>query len=149
MANAEIGSSVGNLEQLPDPLLDLISEIPWCADASGELTWIHPASKNLYGYSADQLTDNPRLRTESIHDDDRDRVIELIRGLPQTRCQSYDFRVVDSSNRVHRVHETIYYQTHESKPATICGLTRVITDRRNRSCLRFRPGRYYDRVFSR
>ncbi len=158
MANADIQSSVGNQVEcemgrpeplLPDPLLDLISEIPWCGNADGELTWIHPAAKNLYGYSAEQLIAHPTLRIELIHPGDRQRVVDLISQLPTTRCQSYDYRVVDAEKRDHRVHETVYYRTHESQPPSVCGLTRIITDRRNlENALRESEAAYHSLVES-
>ncbi|MDG2219880.1 MAG: PAS domain-containing protein [Rubripirellula sp.] len=132
MANAETGGGMEwSDESTPLPLLDLISEIPWRATAAGKLLWIHPAAKNLYGYSADQMIDRSGLRIDSIHRDDRDRVLSLLAGLPTTRSQEYDYRVVDSERRDHRVHETVYYQHENDRPPVVYGLTRIITDRRN------------------
>lgn len=132
MANAEVGGDAEWSDQsTPTPLLDLISEIPWRASVDGKQLWIHPAAKNLYGYSADQMIERPDLRINSIHRDDRDRVLALLAGLPTTRSQEYDYRVVDSEHRDHRVHETVYYQQENDRPPVVFGLTQIITDQRN------------------
>lgn len=132
MANVEVGGDAGWSDQsTPTPLLDLISEIPWRASVDRKRLWIHPAAKNLYGYSADQMIERPDLRINSIHRDDRDRVLALLEGLPTTRSQEYDYRVVDSEHRDHRVHETVYYQQDNDRPPVVFGLTQIITDQRN------------------
>ncbi len=134
MAQAEIGSSsLGNLDQqyAPKPLLALVSEITWLATADGTLTWIHPAAKNLYGYTADELTSNPRLRLDAIHAEDRQRVQSQLQSLASKRAGDYEYRVVDKAKQVHRVHETVHYQDNDAGEPSICGLTRIITDRHN------------------
>ena len=114
MANAEIGSSTGKGEQrLPEPLLSMVSEIPWTAGVDGLLTWIHPAAKNLYGLTADELIGNPSLRLEAIHPDDRVRVLEHLQDLPTQRTTQYECRFVDVDQHVHRVHESVHYLLSE------------------------------------
>ena len=112
MANAEIDSGIDSAQaRLPEPLLAMVSEISWSAKPDGSLTWIHPAAKNLYGRTADELLSNPKLRLEAIHPGDRDRVLEhLAKSAEQTHLQ---LRLSCHRRRkeVHRVHETVYYQS--------------------------------------
>jgi PAS domain S-box-containing protein len=117
--------------ELPESLLSQISEIPWSASHDGNLLWIHPAAKNLFGYSASELRQNPPLRWELIHVDDRQRVMEQWKSLPQQRELQYEYRVVDRNKNLHRVHEIVQYQSPDGSAANVHGLTRIITDRRN------------------
>ena len=90
MANAEIGSEQRKSHPgLPEPLLALASEITWSAATDGTLITIHPAAKNLYGVSAEELIQNPKLRIEAIHPDDRQRVIDELKALPNKRSSNY------------------------------------------------------------
>ena len=129
MANAEIGSEQHKSHPgLPEQLLALASEITWSAATDGTLITIHPAAKNLYGVSADDLIQNPKLRIESIHPDDRQRVINEWKALPRKRTSSYEYRVLGRDKTVQHVHETVYFQNDTATTPCICGLTRIITD---------------------
>ncbi len=149
MANAEIGSTPKPETEFPERLLDLLSEIPWSASADGSLTWIHPAAKNLYGVAADDLIRNPSLRTEAIHPDDRARVIDHLDDLVSKRDSSYNYRICGSGDTVHRVHESVFYDSTASQHPMIHGLTRIITSRHNlESALRDSEAVYHSLVES-
>src|SRR6056297_723592 len=132
MANAEIRRmTVEQPRPLPASLLDLVSEISWISLTDGSLQWIHPAAKNLCGFSAEELIANRDRWHDVIHPEDREKVEQAWATLEQQRTASYHYRVIDRDNRTHRVHEEIVYQDDGDDSPRVCGLTRIITERRN------------------
>ena len=122
--------AVGDGAAIPKSLLERVTEITWTADESGLLSWIHPAAENLYGWSAVQLMANPQLRSKAIHPDDRNRLSQQLKQLSGRPSVTYEYRVVDRSNAVHWVRETVCIDESGDQPM-IHGLTKMITDRRN------------------
>ena len=112
MANAEIETGAGQGEpRLPDSLLAKVTEISWAATADGSLTSIHPAAKNLYGWSVEELLANPDLRMECVHPDDRSQVQQSYDELPEMGSVEMEYRLVDKSGQVRRVQEVVHFES--------------------------------------
>lgn len=62
-------------EEKLESILNSLEEVVWSADvATNSLLFLNPAAQNVYGRPVDELLNNPDLRLESIHPEDRDRV---------------------------------------------------------------------------
>ncbi len=133
MPSAETDRDTGMVGQdLPESLLAMISEIPWSASLDGNLSWIHPAAKNLYGYSAAELLSSPQLRWDAIHVDDRQRVLEQWDTLAgQASPWSTEYRIIDPIRTCIVSMSWCSLILEMDEGPQVHGLTRIITDRRN------------------
>ncbi|MGI9470734.1 MAG: PAS domain-containing protein, partial [Rubripirellula sp.] len=149
MANAEIETGTGQVEpRLPESLLAKVTEISWSSTTDGFLTSMHPAARNLYGCSAEDLIANPELRIDAIHPDDRHRVQQTLAELPEQGTAEYEYRLVVGDKQIQRVQEQVHYEPGTTSSdgadngrsesgdssdgqASIFGLTRLVVERRN------------------
>ena len=99
MANAEIsdGTEKFELGNLPRSICSLAREFAWISSLDGEkLHWIHPAAETVYGCAPTQLIEDPGLRLNAIHGEDRDTVVDCLSKLPDTGAAEYDYRIACS-----------------------------------------------------
>ena len=77
VAKAELDRYAGALEQRLKSVLDTIPDVLFSVDASfGNLFYISPAVRIVFGYSPEEMLADPPLWRRSIHCDDLPRVLE-------------------------------------------------------------------------
>ncbi|MFK8110901.1 MAG: PAS domain-containing protein [Rubripirellula sp.] len=116
-------------ESLPESLRSEFAEVSWNATLSGELTWIGPAAKNLFGQTAEAMMMDPSLRIRSIHPEDRSRVEQNLQRMASLKKTTHRYRVIDQHKTVQWVHETVCYHEAAPNPPSLWAVTRLITDR--------------------
>ncbi|MGA2383532.1 MAG: PAS domain S-box protein [Gemmatimonadales bacterium] len=76
-AKAELDRHAGALEQRLKSVLDAIPDVLFSVDASlGNLFYVSPAARLVFGYSPEEMLADPQLWRRSIHCDDLPRVLE-------------------------------------------------------------------------
>jgi PAS domain S-box-containing protein len=67
-------------QQRFDQLANAVDDTFWIVDGkTGEFVYLSPGYRNLTGADPDEVFQDPRVWTEAIHEDDRDRVREAVR----------------------------------------------------------------------
>ena len=92
-------------EEKLESILNSLEEVVWSVDfATNNLLFVNPAAQKVYGRSVKELLDNPELRLESIHPQDRDRIQS---SLTSTLNLSNDleYRIIQPDGKVRWVWE--------------------------------------------
>ena len=135
MANAEINNGLGHEgPQLPEAILKEVREISWTAGSDGSLQWIHPAAKNLYGRTAEELIANSALWSEAVHPEDRSWVIpqfmDFLQNGEEGVCLEREYRVIDVRQKTHLVHEQVHCSRPSDGDLVVVGMTHMQKPRR-------------------
>ena len=133
MANAEINNGLGHDgPQLPDAILKEVREISWSAHPDGTLQWIHPAAKNLYGRSAEELMADSTLWSDAVHPDDRARVQQQFADFlaehekhEESGCLNREFRVMDARQQTHVVRDQVHCSRSAEGSLVVVGMTHM------------------------
>ena len=92
-------------EEKLESILNSLEEVVWSADvATSNLLFLNPAAQKVYGRSVVELLNNPDLRLESIHPEDRDRV-ELSLASSLNKSNDLEYRIVQPSGEIRWVWE--------------------------------------------
>lgn len=115
------------------------------ADATPEVIWLtalhpenvlyaSPSFERVWGLPVADLYQNPRLWTETIHPDDRSRVIDTFtRWISRDGVDEYDieFRIVQPTGALRWVHERgVVIVDASGAPYRVSGISTDITDRK-------------------
>ncbi|MBE9046776.1 diguanylate cyclase, partial [Pleurocapsales cyanobacterium LEGE 10410] len=101
----EVTKLLQKSEEKLESILNSLEEVVWSADVvTGKLLFLNPAAQQVYGRPVAELLDNPDLRLESIHPEDRDRVeLSLASILNQTN--NIEYRIVQPNGEIRWVWE--------------------------------------------
>ena len=92
-------------EEKLEGILNSLEEVVWSADlATSSLLFLNPAATKVYGRSVEELLENPDLRLESIHPEDRDRV-ELSLASSFNHSNDLEYRIVQPNGEIRWVWE--------------------------------------------
>ncbi|MGD1921156.1 MAG: EAL domain-containing protein, partial [Pleurocapsa sp.] len=101
----EISKLLKNSEEKLESILNSLEEVVWSADiATSNLIFLNPAATKVYGRSVEELLENPDLRLESIHPEDRDRV-ELSLASSLNHSNDIEYRIVQPNGEIRWVWE--------------------------------------------
>jgi diguanylate cyclase (GGDEF)-like protein/PAS domain S-box-containing protein len=114
-ANQKLKFEIGEREQVTrllkeseeklESILNSLEEVVWSAEvATSSLLFLNPAAQSVYGRSVDELLNNPNLRLESIHPEDRDRV-ELSLASSFKHNHDLEYRIVQPNGEIRWVWE--------------------------------------------
>lgn len=137
MANAEINNGLGHAGlQLPDAILKEVREISWTAHPDGTLQWIHPAARNLYGHSAEDLIADSTLWSGAVHPEDQawvqQQFAEFLATLEENACLDREFRVVDANQETHVVRDQVHCSRSAEGNLVVVGMTHMQKSQRGR-----------------
>jgi PAS domain S-box-containing protein len=108
-----------------------INEALWLAEANQDhVFYVNPAYERMWGRSAASLYVDPRAFVESIHPEDRDRVVA---GLPAQGLGNYDveYRIIRPDGTVRWVRDRAFpIRNARGEVYRIAGITDDITERR-------------------
>lgn len=101
----QIGKLLQASEEKLESILNSLEEVVWSAEvATSNLLFLNPAAQKVYGRSVEELLENPDLRLESIHPEDRDRV-ELSLSSSLSHNNELEYRIVQPNGEIRWVWE--------------------------------------------
>ncbi|MEM9508764.1 MAG: EAL domain-containing protein [Cyanobacteria bacterium P01_E01_bin.35] len=101
----EVTKLLRESEEKLESILNSLEEVVWSADVqTNQLLFLNPAAQEVYGRSVAELLENPRLRLESVHPDDRDHVIAALSG-SQEQSNDLEYRIIQPSGEIRWVWE--------------------------------------------
>ncbi len=101
----EVTKLLQESEEKLESILNSLEEVVWSADVvTSNLLFLNPAAQKVYGRPVEELLDNPDLRLESIHPEDRDRVkSSLANSLNQ--LSDLEYRILQPNGEIRWVWE--------------------------------------------
>ncbi|GAB4530163.1 MAG: EAL domain-containing protein [Pleurocapsa sp.] len=127
----QVSQLLQHSEEKLESILNSLEEVVWSAEAqTRNLIFLNPAAQKVYGRSVSELLENPHLRLEVIHPEDRSRIE---RSLYNSQQQNMDveYRIVQPNGDVRWVWERsrLIYNL-EGKPSRQDGIISDITERK-------------------
>ncbi len=108
-----------------------INEALWLAEVNQDrVFYVNPAYERMWGRSAASLYADPRAFVDSIHPEDRERVVA---GLPKQRLGNYDveYRIVRPDGTIRWVRDRAFpIRNTQGEVYRITGITDDITERK-------------------
>ena len=103
----EITKLLRQSEEKLEDILNSLEEVVWSADATtSNLLFLNLAAQKVYGRSINELLNNPDLRLESIHPEDRARVeLSLANSSSYINNSDLEYRILQPNGEVRWVWE--------------------------------------------
>jgi formate hydrogenlyase transcriptional activator len=116
-------------------MADKLPEVIWITALEPEkVLYASPSFERVWGLPLDDLYKNPRLWTESIHPEDRERMADVFArwiSSEPVNYQDVEFRIVRPNGEVRWIHERGVLERNErGKPYRVSGISTDITERR-------------------
>jgi two-component system sensor histidine kinase/response regulator len=113
-------------------LVENIHEVFWMTDVRGErMLYVSPGYAEIYGRTCQSLYERPASRIESIHPDDRDRVIKQMENRRDGLFIDLEFRVIRPDSSIRWVRNRAFpIKDENGHLSRIAGLMEDITDRK-------------------
>jgi formate hydrogenlyase transcriptional activator len=113
-------------------MADTIPEVIWITSLEPErVLYTSPSFERIWGLKVEELYRNPRLWTETIHPEDRDRVVstfsEWIAGT-QINYHDVEYRIVRPDGTIRWIHERgVLTRDRSGRPVEVSGISTDIT----------------------
>jgi PAS domain S-box-containing protein len=113
-----------------------IPEVIWITELEPfeRVVYTSPSFERLWGFPVEDLYQNPRLWTESIHPDDRarvDRVFSAWIGGADVVYQDVEFRIIRPNGDVRWIQDRgVLTRNEQGRPTRVSGISTDITDRK-------------------
>ena len=116
-------------------MADAISEVVWIAALEPEkLLYVNPSFERVWGRSVEELYHEPRLWSETIHLEDRPRVVDRFTRWVGGEDVGYDhveFRIVQPGGAIRWIHERgVLFRDEHGRPYQVGGISTDITERK-------------------
>jgi diguanylate cyclase (GGDEF)-like protein/PAS domain S-box-containing protein len=139
-ARREKRRTEAELEIARERLTSIFTALPdmlWSVDAtSGQIVYLSPAAKEIFGYSVDEFLHRPNLRLEAVHPDDRTRMFAAWDRLKKGEPFEIEYRIVRPDGTLRWVNNRArMILDANGKAERIDGLARDVTqqvEQRNR-----------------
>lgn len=115
-----------------EQLLGAIDEVVWLRDLHEErLLYISPAFAKIWGRSVESLLASPRVWIESVHPDDRDRVLSAAMNQARSDHDYMEYRIVRPDGTVRWVFDRSYpIRNAQGEIYRLAGVVEDVTERR-------------------
>jgi formate hydrogenlyase transcriptional activator len=113
-------------------MADTIPEVIWITSLEPErVLYTSPSFERIWGLKVEELYRNPRLWTEAIHPEDRDRVVstfsEWIAGT-EVAYHDVEYRIVRPDGTIRWIHERgVLTRDKNARPVEVSGISTDIT----------------------
>ncbi len=119
---------------------DALPEVVWITDLAPErVVYCSPSFERIWGRPVAELYDEPRLWTDSIHPDDRERVNDLFSRWVSGEADRYEdieFRIVRPDGEIRWIREIgVATRTRNGVPYRVGGIAADVTERRKTEAL--------------
>jgi PAS domain S-box-containing protein len=115
-------------------LAENIDRVFWFAELDPErVIYVSPAFEQLWGVPANRLYENPHLRIETIHPEDRSNVEQAFENWVAGRADTYDieYRILRQDGEVRWMHDRgIVIGFRRGRPYKLGGIVKDITERK-------------------
>ena len=112
-------------------LVEAVDEVLWLRDLAQErLLYVSPGFEKLWGRPVEDLLANPKIWIDSIHPEDRERVLSSAVGDAREGRHSMEYRIVRPDGSVRRVSDRAYpIRNAAGRIVRLAGLVEDVTDR--------------------
>jgi len=115
-------------------LLDLVNhidEVLWIRDLAEErILYVSPAFAQVWGRPVESLLTSPQVWVESIHPEDRERVLSAAMNQAREDVDHIEYRIVRPDGSIRRVHDRSYpIRNAQGRIYRLAGVVEDITDR--------------------
>jgi PAS domain S-box-containing protein len=116
-------------------MADTIPEVIWITSLEPEkVLYVSPSFERIWGLPVEDLYENPRLWMETIHPEDRERVVAMfsrwIAGDP-VDYHDVEFRITQPGGAIRWIHERgVMSRDEEGKPYRVSGISTDVTERK-------------------
>lgn len=130
-AERELQESEARYRRLTEILRDTIYR---CDPATFAISYISPASQELYGYAVSEWAADPELFFKTVHPEDRARVMEhFARTLREGEAAPLEYRIVKKGGEVRWVEDRPSYERDDGgRIVAMAGVMSDITERRRK-----------------
>ena len=112
-------------------ILNSLEEVVWSVDRdTRELKFLNLAAHKVYGRPATKILQNPALRLEVVHPEDRDRVTEAFQKLEQHNSIDVEYRILQPDGQVRWLWERSKIVKDENEKVRLDGIICDITERK-------------------
>ncbi|MEM7592154.1 MAG: diguanylate cyclase, partial [Cyanobacteria bacterium P01_A01_bin.83] len=102
---SEVTKLLRESESKLESILNSLEEVVWSADVeTNQLLFLNRSAQEVYGRPVNELLDNPNLRLDSIHPDDRERVISSLIN-SEVKNNDLEYRIIQPSGEIRWVWE--------------------------------------------
>ena len=113
-------------------MADTIPEVIWITSLEPErVLYTSPSFERIWGLKVEELYRNPRLWTETIHPEDRDRVVSTFsEWIAGTKINYHDveYRIVRPDGTIRWIHERgVVTRDRSGRPVEVSGISTDIT----------------------
>lgn len=106
-----------------------INEVFYMTDpGKNEMLYCSPAVEGVWGLTPDELLDDHDRWVESIHPEDRDRVLEAAQNDQMTGEYDETYRIYDTDGGLHYIHDKAFPIYEDNEVTRIVGVAEDITD---------------------
>jgi len=118
--------------QLILELLGAVEEVVWLRDLQEErLLYVSPGFAKIWGRSVESLLHSPRIWVESIHPQDRDRVMSAALDEGRSGNDATEYRIRRPDGTIRWVYDRCYpVRNKEGHVYRLAGVVEDISDRR-------------------
>ena len=101
----EVSRMLRESEEKLESILNSLEEVVWSADLeTRNLIFLNPAAQRVYGRSVDELLNNPQLRLETVHPQDRHLVEQTLQS-EQRNSTDLEYRIIQPNGEIRWVWE--------------------------------------------
>src|SRR5258706_14944414 len=128
-----IQSALQSSEERFRQMADAIAEVIWITALEPEkVLYASPSFERIWGRPVHELYQNPRLWSETIHPDDRERVTDIFKRWiagASVDCHDIEFRIVQPNGSIRWIHGRGVLRCHDQgKPFLASGISTDITE---------------------
>jgi formate hydrogenlyase transcriptional activator len=116
-------------------MADALPEVMWITALDPEkVLYVSPSFEHIWGLRVEDIYKDPRLWTQTIHPDDRDRISDTFTRWISGENVSYhdvEFRIVQPNGAIRWIHERgVLTRNEHGKPYRVSGISTDITERK-------------------
>ena len=101
----QVSQLLQHSEEKLESILNSLEEVVWSADVqTRNLIFLNPAAQKVYGRSVSELLNNPHLRLEAVHPEDRPQVEKSLNS-NNTQNIDLEYRIVQPNGEIRWVWE--------------------------------------------
>jgi len=110
-------------------LAESIREVLHLTDfETGEMLYVSPAYETVWGRTCESLCADAESWTRSIHDEDRERVLEAFRGDAASGEFDVEYRIVHPDGAIRWIHDRSFPIREHGRVVRLAGIAEDITD---------------------